>query len=214
MKRCPQCSRVYQEDIQFCLDDGTALIGEDGFTQSDEEETVIHHDPITIDLNPPTPQPQVVYQTVQPPVQAVSPGRNPLLFLLLGLAIGGGLVLAAMLLARSIYRDAATPANSTTPTPMQTPLPSPSPSKTIESTTEHDKPDPNADEDELNGRVISANAYVRSAPNADAPIVDMLPVDDRLNIGTRAKPNSPWYEVTCEHGTTGWMHGNTIEFAE
>lgn len=67
-------------------------------------------------------------------------------------------------------------------------------------------------DNKYNGRVIMINAYVRSAPDLYASEVDVLPMDDRLIIGRRASPESPWYRVTCEHGTTGWMHGNTIEF--
>jgi len=67
-------------------------------------------------------------------------------------------------------------------------------------------------DDEFNGRVITLNAYVRSQPSRTAREIDVLPIDDRLEIEERENENSPWFEVTCEHGTKGWMHGNTIEF--
>ena len=68
--------------------------------------------------------------------------------------------------------------------------------------------------DKFNGRVIMLNAYVRSAPSKSANKVDILPMDDRINIERRENANSPWYYVTCEHGTSGWMHGDTIEFTQ
>jgi len=71
-----------------------------------------------------------------------------------------------------------------------------------------------SDDKKYNGRVITLNAYVRSAPDQFAPEVDVLPLDDRLIIGKRASANSPWYRVTCEHGTKGWIHGNTVEFTK
>ncbi|HEX8735350.1 MAG TPA: SH3 domain-containing protein, partial [Pyrinomonadaceae bacterium] len=67
-------------------------------------------------------------------------------------------------------------------------------------------------DDEFNGRVITLNAYVRSSPSRSAPQLDVLPIDDRLTITARDNPNSPWFHVVCEHGTSGWMHGNTIEY--
>ena len=71
-----------------------------------------------------------------------------------------------------------------------------------------------ADDDEFNGRVIAVNAYVRTSPSRSSDEIDVLPVDDRINIEKRENENSPWYYVTCEHGTSGWMHGNTIEFMQ
>ncbi len=44
--------------------------------------------------------------------------------------------------------------------------------------------------------------------------IDVLPVDDRITIERRENEKSPWYYVTCEHGASGWMHGNTIEFTQ
>ena len=84
---------------------------------------------------------------------------------------------------------------------------------TVDSTALHSEKTLAAD-DEFNGRVITLNAYVRSAPSKTATQIAVLPQDDRINIGTRESPNSPWYKVVCEHGTSGWMHGDTIEFTK
>lgn len=224
MKRCPQCNSVYENETQFCLNDGTSLVEEHFSMPSEgEEETIIRHNPITIEFPKPDlsePPPTQAFQPVVI-VEEKSKGKNSLLFLLVGLLLGGGLVLGGILLARNFFlnrdsvNDAPVSSNSNVPpgkpTTPKTPSPTPAP---IVASEKHSNPNQNADEDFLNGRVITANAYLRSGPNGDAQIVDTLPVNDRLEIIKRASPNSPWYQVTCEHGTTGWMHGNTIEFTQ
>ena len=74
------------------------------------------------------------------------------------------------------------------------------------------KRDASKSDEDFNGRVIVENANVRSAPSASASQVDILPDGDRITIERRENATSPWYYVTCEHGISGWMHGNTIEF--
>jgi len=69
-----------------------------------------------------------------------------------------------------------------------------------------------ADAEEFNGRVIARNAYVRASPSKSAAQIDVLPLNDRINIERREDESSPWFYVSCEHGTKGWMHGDTIEF--
>jgi hypothetical protein len=39
-------------------------------------------------------------------------------------------------------------------------------------------------------------------------------MNDRIDIIRRENENSPWYQIECEHGTGGWMHGDTIEFTQ
>jgi hypothetical protein len=234
MKRCPQCNSVFDDALIYCTNDGTPLIEENFVLPSesspndDEEITVIHHDPITVDIpaqtsnqNPPAPTEAFTYQT--PPQTNVVPvviekprsSWKNLLFLLIGLILGGVLVLAAVVVGLFLYQSKQTPAanaanrNSpvnSAPTAKSSPSPSP-----VQPSTKHEKRTAKPD-DEFNGRVITANAYVRFLPNKNSTQIDVLPVDDRLNIEERASENSPWYHVTCEHGTTGWMHGNTIEF--
>ena len=93
-----------------------------------------------------------------------------------------------------------------TPTVKETPTATP-----ITASAKHEKRT-DTDDDEFNGRVISQNAFVHAAPNRNSKQIDVLPVDDRLNIEERENESSPWFRVTCEHGTSGWMHGNTIEY--
>ena len=226
MKKCPQCSSVYGDDVQFCLNDGTPLV-EENFTLpsagSDfEAETIIRHDPIVVNIPGENYPPPNVYQT--PPVETViieKPvrRRNPLVFLLFGLLLGGGLVLATLFAARSfllkdnantvkINQPAEINANQTVKvSPTETPLNISEMSKKHETRT-------SADDEEFNGRVIAVNAYVRASPSRSSDEIDVLPIDDRINIEKRENENSPWYYVTCEHGTSGWMHGNTIEFTQ
>lgn len=223
MKRCPQCNSVFGDENIYCLNDGTSLIEENFSLPSDdfEAETIIRHEPVMIDLSskniPPEP---ITYQ--MPPTETVvikqpAKSRNAAIFLVLGLLLGGGLVLATLLLARSFYQNnnsntvkvnRANEANSNKTvkvSPTETPL-------DINRSSQKHETRTNADDEEFNGRVIAVNAYVRASPNRSSDETDVLPIDDRINIERRETEKSPWYYVTCEHGASGWMHGNTIEF--
>lgn len=231
MKRCPQCNSVFDDSLVYCTNDGAVLVEEtfvlpSEMSQPDDEEiTIVHHPPVNVTIpnqNAPAPTEQFNYQTA-PPAETVVPviidkRRNTgkyVLFLVLGLVLGGSLVLAAVLLSMYLFQTRTTqisvnqnkPANSApnvkeTPTATAPPTPN----------SKHEKPT-DAPDDDFNGRVIAQNAYVRSSPSKTAKQIDVLPVGDRLEIEERENENSPWYRVTCEHGTAGWMHGNTIEFA-
>lgn len=229
MKRCPQCNSLYEDSVQFCLNDGNPLVNESFSLPSDEEETIIRHDPITINVPAPTEQAAANYN---PPVENVvvipanpaTANRNYALFLIIGLLIGGGLVMATLLLSKNYFQSAKTnsiniTANSNQAANVKIPKSTTDVLDTNTATTEnpsgkHDEPNPDANDGLFNGRVIASNARVRSEPNSNASVVDVLPFGDRLDIIDRAGANSPWYQVECEHGTTGWMHGDTIEFTK
>ncbi len=224
MKRCPQCSSVYGDDVSFCLNDGKPLVAENFSLPSAggdyEAETIIRHDPIVVNIPGENQSPPHIYQT--PPVETViiekpARRRNPLMFLIIGLLLGGVLVLATLLLARNFFQTNDGNTVKTTPSiqtnsnqtvkisPTETPL-------NINEMSQKHEMRTSADDDAFNGRVIAQNAYVRSSPSRSSEETDVLPVDDRINIERRENENSPWYYVTCEHGTSGWMHGNTIEY--
>lgn len=235
MKRCPQCETVYTDETQFCLNDGAVLVEETAPEMNfddNEEATIIRHDPIIVDFgasNQPTEA--LNYQPAPPnrPTIIVEKQRNTgkyLLFLIVGLILGGALVLAGLLIARDLNRSGDT-ANLKTNNKNQTEKVSVSnqsddsqtkanentnsQTNTFESNKIHEEKTSAAD-DEFNGRVITLNAYVRSAPSKSASEISILPKDDRIKIGERENSNSPWYKVMCEHGISGWMHGDTIEF--
>lgn len=234
MKKCPQCNNVYTDDTQYCLSDGAVLVEENLPLPSeaayDEEETIIRHDPIVVDFSPPNEASN--YQTAPPnqPTIIIERPRNTgkyLLFLIVGLFLGGGLVLATLLVARNYNQNDNAANLKTNKNQTERVVVSNKNSNsqttnanlaqnianTIESNKLHDE-QTIADDSEFNGRVITRNAYVRAAPSKSASEVSILPQDDRLKIGERENPNSPWYQVTCEHGVSGWMHGDTIEFTE
>ena len=228
MKRCPQCNSVFDDTLIYCTNDGTPLVNEGFVLPSEsspidaEEVTVIHHEPININIpNEPAPTEAFTYQPL--PTENVVPviiekRRNTgkyLLFLILGLLLGSSLVLAGVLFVTYLNRNKTTQTNVTinknttsnsTPKVKETTTETP---KTVSAKheTRTDKSD-----DDFNGRVITLNAYVRALPNRNSKEIDVLPIDDRLNIEEREDESSPWYRVTCEHGISGWMHGNTIEF--
>lgn len=228
MKKCPQCQNLFPDETQFCLNDGQALISEvfplpSEISSGDEEETIIRHEPIVVDLsaiNAPNQTPPAGEKvTIIRPVEAKSNFGKYLAFLIIGLLLGGALVLATLLLARNFYQsddsnrkatvsnaNAAQTSNNAAPKNTDSPVNNRTPTN-----PEHQKKTAESD-DEFNGRVISLNAFVRSSPDRNSAQVDVLPVDDRLTITSRENPNSPWFFVVCEHGTSGWMHGNTIKY--
>ena len=233
MKKCPQCNTVYGDQIAFCLKDGATLI-EETFSpppsDSIEEETVIRHEPIIVDFGaseetsgqttyqiPPTPENIIVI-----PARTTSNTGKYALFFTLGLLLGGGLVLATILLSRTSYQNENTNSVKTNQTEKsvktiqmaENKAENKNENKVSETVSgKHDETTSASDED-FNGRVIVTNARVRSSPSAEASAVETLPMNDRLNIIKRGNPNSPWYEIECEHGASGWMHGNTIEFTK
>lgn len=228
MKRCPQCNSVFDDSLEFCTNDGTHLIHEafvipsEAALPDDEEITVVHHDPINIKVPNTTataPTEKFNYQTAPPVVETivVEKPRNAgkyLFFLIIGLVLGGGLVLATVLLAMFYFQNRTQNTNTAnrSVTVNQSPTPKNTSSATpVTASSKHqDKTD--APDDDFNGRVIAQNAYVRYTPSRDAMQIDVLPVNDRIEIEERESDSSPWYRVTCEHGTSGWMHGNTIEY--
>ena len=223
MKRCPQCNSVFGDENLYCLNDGTVLVEETFSLPSDandfEAETVIRHEPVMVDLSSRNTEP-IIYQT--PPVETVvvkqpANRRNSAIFLVLGLLLGGSLVLATLILARSFYQtgdnktvkvnQAIKPNSNKARTDSQTETP-----LDIDKLTQKHETRTSANDEEFNGRVIALNAFVRALPSRNSDETDVLPIDDRLNIEKREDESSPWYYVTCEHGANGWMHGNTIEF--
>lgn len=224
MKRCPRCNRVFDDSLDFCTEDGTPLTQETFVLPSEaaplnaEEETVIRTAPANTHLQSP-PAPTVRFDYRIPPPAAVAPvivekrrsAGKYALFLVLGLILGGGLVLTAGIFAMFRLQNKTpqtvnTTNRNSTPTPKLTPTATP-----VTASAKHENRT-DASDDEFNGRVISLNAYIRSSPNRSSNEIDVLPIADRLEIEERENENSPWFRVTCEHGTSGWMHGNTIEY--
>lgn len=219
MKRCPQCNSVFSDENIYCLNDGTVLVEENFALPSEaddfEAETIIRNDPVVVDLSDRKTEP--IIQRTNPVetivVKQPAKPKNAVIFLILGLMLGGGLVLATLLLARTFYQtddnktvkvnkisNKAEP-NSPTPTPLD-----------IDKMSQKHETRTTADDEDFNGRVIALNAFVRASPSRNSDEIDVLPIDDRINIEKREDESSPWFYVTCEHGTSGWMHGNTIEY--
>jgi len=235
MKKCPQCNTVYGNEVVYCLKDGATLIEEtfslSSTVDSIEEETVIRHEPIIVDLGANAePQNPTIYQVspasenvVVIPAKRVSPNKNYLIFLIIGLVLGGSLVLGTLLLSKSFFQNENSNSAATNKAGNSTKVISVAENQnknvnvnTVSETpsNKHDKQSQTKNDEDFNGRVISLNARVRSSPSADSSAVETLPMNDRLTIIRRENPNSPWYEIECEHGTSGWMHGNTIEFTK
>jgi hypothetical protein len=241
MKKCPKCSAVYKDELLYCLSDGTALVEQPApaaptVVDFDDSETIVRGEPIVIDFAKPEPESEPIMidfsdveTVVHPPKQVeelpqvtviekpVAKTSNYALFLVIGLFIGGGLVLLTLFLARTFFSggDAATnnaaPVNQTAPVSGS----NQNTNQTIQNAAaRHEAPNPAADVNLLNGDVIAVNAYVRALPNKDSAQIDVLPIGDRLQIERRENDSSPWYQIKCEHGTTGWMHGNTIAFKQ
>jgi hypothetical protein len=239
MKKCPQCLSLYADETKFCLNDGQFLIPEvmplpSEAHMPDEEITIVRNEPMVVDLSSPGVSDQFAphaasektlpYQIQNVPAASRSSSAKYLVFLIIGLLLGGGLVLAGLFLTKSFYpangadnRQATTvnsnqaqnrgdSKNSDSETNKNSET-----NKPVTASAEHRQKTDEGDE-EFNGRVITLNAYIRSSPSRNAAEIDVLPIDDRLTITARDNPNSAWFHVVCEHGTSGWMHGNTIEY--
>ena len=226
MKKCPQCNTVYANETIYCLNDGKPLIEENfslpstAMNLEEEQETVIRREPIIIDFAQSTsPNEPITYQIppnaeniiLNPPPQKSSNIGKYAMFLIIGLLIGGGLVFGAIFLSNGLFQNRPANANRVVVAAANT--------KQVKipdsnSASRHLEANKIVDENEMNGRVIATNAYLRSAAGKDSAIIDTLPLDDRLKIGERENENSPWYQVSCEHGASGWMHGNMIEFTK
>jgi len=226
MKKCPQCNSVYTDDTEYCLNDGQILISEvfplpSEVSPDDEEITIIRTEPIVVDLSPtnaPTLEYQMPPQNV--PAKTKSSSKNYLVFLIIGLLLGGGLVLATLFLAKNFYQNnnasnmKSSTINANQASNKNESKNSDSPAdKQVTASAKHQEKTGDADE-EFNGRIITLNAYIRSSPSRSSSEIDILPVDDRLTITARDNENSPWFHVVCEHGVSGWMHGNTIEYTK
>lgn len=226
MKKCPQCNTVFDDVLIYCTKDGTPLIEENlvlpsELSPDDEEETLINRDSITINI-PDTERPTEEFTQI-PPTEQVVPivvenqrrtGKY-LLFLIAGLILGSGLVLGTLVFVRFVYQEntfqnsnvsnRSSVGNSNTDEDN-------SETQTLPVASEKHSARTDESNDEFNGRVITLNAYIRSAPDGNSSELDILPINDRINIIRREDLNSPWYFVACEHDSSGWMHGNTIEF--
>ncbi len=116
MKVCPQCRSVFGDDFLYCSNDGSVLVEENLPlpTEDAEAETVIRRrgEPIIVDFNaPPETQAETVEMNYaalpqsQPiVVEKTSNSKFYALFLIVGLLLGGGLVLATLLAAGIINR--------------------------------------------------------------------------------------------------------------
>lgn len=240
MKRCPQCHTVFESELVFCQNDGTPLVDENfslpSLSESDfEAETIIRREPIVVDLSAQSqniaPDENLNHQTSSPTaiesVVVEVPAKNSsgkyVVFLALGLVLGGALVLATLMLAKSFYAGNGANNNLKQITvnvseqnvkAKTTPLENRNENKNSFEPMANGKHEARTatDDEEFNGRVIALNAYVRASPSRTAAQIDILPMSDRIDIERREDESSPWFYITCEHGTSGWMHGDTIEF--
>lgn len=191
MKKCPQCNSVYSFDTNFCLNDGVPLV-EDSFqvpTQvfPAEEETVVNKKPVFVPPPPPIP--------VKETKRGSGFGKS-FLFLTIGLVLGGIVVLGILFAVISNMKKRDTASNNANTN-----------SSEFVADNRHKTLNKTRKDSEFNGYVLSENANLRSAPNSSS--LEILPQNDRLEILER---EGTWYKVRCEHGSSGWMHGNTIRF--
>lgn len=209
MKKCPQCNSVFEDNLIYCTEDGELLIEETFILPSEssanetenetEEETLIHHEPIKMDIPTVSPLPEETATQIPQPEKVVpiiiEKPRNTakyLMFWLIGLLFGA--VLTVGILALFLFRNSDSQKLTSN-------------ENVRISNGKHNEPNKTRKDSEFNGFVLSENANIRSAP--DSSVLETLPQNDRLNILER---DGVWYRVICEHGVGGWMHGNTIRF--
>jgi protein-export membrane protein SecD len=87
MKRCPTCSRVYDDlNLRFCLDDGTALVNK--LPDSEAPPTAVLSEPAIPTIAAAAPGVSPAYRTAAPTVAAARRKPSPMLWIL-----GGGVLL-------------------------------------------------------------------------------------------------------------------------
>ena len=221
MKKCPKCQNEFADELSYCLEDGTLLVTELAPTVAFNSPPASPAFVVDLRQTDETPTEIKPFPFPRQPNPTPNKPKNYVLPLLIGLLLGGVLVLAAYFIIKGfgekenpVVVAANTNSKSNASSTLNTAATStPSENKNNNSETSANKKIDD-DDSKYNGRVIAINAYLRSEPDAYATEVDVLPMDERIIIGRRENPNSPWYRVTTEDGTTGWMHGNTIEFTK
>jgi hypothetical protein len=122
MKRCPACNTTYGDEQNFCLNDGSSLVADTSGSYGSGAQT--NNPPYGRSAAPtevmygtptaqPTPPPYI------PPAALPARKRSPLPWILLGVVLVAGIVVAIIFATRSSGGDGATtsnPTNSTTTT--------------------------------------------------------------------------------------------------
>ena len=236
MKRCPKCNVVFEDEKRFCGTDGSTLVGEPFTLPSDyasqefddEQETLIRARPIDLGFSedfsepPPIEEDSIPLVKVEEPPQAPPPSADKpkgkflkyVAMLIVGLVVGSGLVLGVLGLGYLYLSNQSQPETTSNEKPVNekdTPTETIAPEIDVNA-VDHSKRNPNADADKLNGSVIKKKVFVRLKPDRTSAKAGLVPRNDRLNIIKRENDSSPWYQIECEHGVRGWMHGNTIRF--
>ena len=138
MKGCPKCGREFEDEFNFCLEDGTMLT----LVEDDDVTTVLPRvDRVEPDVTVASPQPTIASWV--PRVVDVDPEDEPrrlwpwvVLSGVIFVTIVGGFVLAAAFRDRheqdtaKITQPTATPISTATRTPTPSPTPTPKPSPT------------------------------------------------------------------------------------
>ena len=216
---CRKCRKIYENDLQFCTDDGTML-----YSRSFDERKFDHLFGTANPAGIHQPTMAMPFQTVRyrwpesaKPKWLLNFGLAVLLTIIL--LIGGGFAASAyrFVAANRTDETASIPETSPDNLPEQNGISEKNSTNELifnEETNnpEITKPSKTPPPVQFNGHVIMLNAILRTAPTMQADELAILPAGEPLRIGKRASPNSPWYQVVTAQGSKGWMHGNTIEF--
>ncbi|MFN0277396.1 MAG: SH3 domain-containing protein [Pyrinomonadaceae bacterium] len=241
MKQCPRCNEVYSEQLQFCLNDGSSLIefrnSDDGpETVARNTPIVINLDDAQ------TGQSSNQSQRSQTDQASSKKGFGLLLAgVAIGGVLVLVTIFAMSFMQKSDAVTRQGNISSGDPTIKNTNIAVSKTENTDVTKTDNEDTSTNAKksgkskptEKEVsesdkenssvesktklkrkgfNGRVIMMNAIIRSSPSMYAPEIYVVGYDESIKIGKSAGGNNPWFRVTTSNGSTGWMHGNTIEF--
>ena len=196
MKRCPACQKSYPDNQNFCLDDGTTLVGvAPGSYDSTGAPTmnypygsnaapteVMQGTPTsgvgpqgyTTPPPPYTPQP---YMTPQPYAQK----RSPVLWIVLGVIVLAGVIIGIVLLAN---RGSSTTTTSGGTTPSYSPTSSPSSTTSTSS-----------------WQTVNGDGFTFSMPSS--------PTHDEQSMPTAVGP-IPLHLYTLSQGFEGYIVGYSI----
>jgi hypothetical protein len=136
MKRCPACSRTYPDDQNFCLDDGTTLVGAPADSYDSSGAPTVNYPyhneapPTVLMQGNPTSSARPAPQTSPPPAAFMPPYAQPRRNSAVPWIVGGVVVLiigiALVVFLSSRQSESTPPVAGGNPTPGSTPSHTPS----------------------------------------------------------------------------------------
>ncbi|MDQ3819156.1 MAG: hypothetical protein M3362_15975 [Acidobacteriota bacterium] len=199
MKRCPACQKTYPDEQNFCLEDGTTLVGVTPGSYDSSGAPTMNYPygsnapPTEVMQGTPTsgvgpqgytaPPPSYQPQPYMPPQPYVQQKRSPVLWIVLGVIVLGGIIIGVVLLMNRSSSRTTTSSGGTTNT-------SSSPSTSSSTTTSSSS-----------WQTVNGDGFTFSMPSQ--------PSHDEQNMPSAVGP-IPLHLYTLTKGFEGYIMGYSI----